>query len=150
MLRPPTGRRLRHFQSAPYHGCADPFARVLGYVDFRKLLVEGELAAYTCLAGTMIQEVYGTHPDIRDACAATIFDHAATLGADLEAAMKARGIDVDWTPASLARHMQAALQGAFVLAKAAGDRTPAIESIEHLRRYLELLFKSATPPRERP
>jgi TetR/AcrR family transcriptional regulator, transcriptional repressor for nem operon len=33
------------------------------------------------------------------------------------------------------------LQGAIILAKAKGGAAVAIESIEHLRRYIELLFK---------
>ena len=56
------------FASAPYHQRADPLERLLAYVDFRKALLTGELADFTCLAGTMVQEVYGTHPAIREAC----------------------------------------------------------------------------------
>jgi TetR/AcrR family transcriptional repressor of nem operon len=37
--------------------------------------------------------------------------------------------------------MQAVLQGAFILAKAKGDAAFAGESIDHLRRYVGLLFK---------
>jgi TetR/AcrR family transcriptional repressor of nem operon len=35
------------------------------------------------------------------------------------------------------------LQGAFVLAKAGDDATVAFDSIEHLRRYISLLFGRA-------
>jgi TetR/AcrR family transcriptional repressor of nem operon len=38
-------------------------------------------------------------------------------------------------------HAQAVLQGAIILAKARGSADVAIASIEHLRRYVELLFK---------
>ncbi|MNW19625.1 hypothetical protein D3C71_2196970 [compost metagenome] len=54
--------------------------------------------------------------------------------------MAARGIEADWTPASLARHTQAVLQGAFILAKATGGREDALDSVDHLKRYLTLLF----------
>jgi TetR/AcrR family transcriptional repressor of nem operon len=128
------------FAGAPYHHHDDPLDRLLGYLDFRKDIIDGGLAEFTCLAGTMTQEVYGSHPAIRDACAASIFGHAATLEPDIEAAMKARGIKADWTPASLAAHTQAVLQGAFVLAKATGDRAIARDSVDHLRRYIEMLF----------
>lgn len=131
------------FRSAPYHAHEDPLDRVLGYIDFRKSIIDGDLAQFTCLVGTMTQEVYSTYPEIRDACAASILGHAATLEPDIEAAMKARGIDAGWTPASLARHTQAVLQGAFILAKATDDRNVARESVDHLRRYLDLLFQSA-------
>lgn len=129
------------FASAPYHGHADPLARVLAYVDFRKSIIEGDLAEFTCLVGTMVQETYGSNPMIRDACAASIFGHAATLEPDIEAAMKDRGLKADWTAASLAKHTQAVLQGAFILAKATGNRAVARESVDHLKRYIELLFQ---------
>src|SRR5580700_952867 len=45
------------FAAAPYHRPADPVDRLLAYVDFRKALVMGELPEYTCLVGTMVQEV---------------------------------------------------------------------------------------------
>jgi TetR/AcrR family transcriptional regulator, transcriptional repressor for nem operon len=128
------------FRGAPYHDHADPLDRVLAYIDFRKSIMEGDLAAWTCLAGTMSQEVFASAPAIRDACAASIFGHAETLVADIQAAMDARGLHGEWTAASLARHTQAVLQGGFILAKAAGDAAPAIESANHLRRYVELLF----------
>jgi TetR/AcrR family transcriptional repressor of nem operon len=135
------------FEAAPYHDHDDPLDRVLAYVEFRKSIIEGELAEWTCLVGTMTQEAYESHPAIRDACAASIFGHAATLEPDIAAAMEARGIDADWTPASLAAHTQAVLQGAFILAKATGDRAVAIECVDHLKRYLTLLFSE--PPIDR-
>ena len=129
------------FAGAPYHDHADPLERLLGYIEFRKTIIDGDLAAFTCLVGTMTQEVYASHPAIRDACAASIFGHAATIEPDIRAAMTARGIEADWTPASLAAHTQAVLQGAFILAKATGDGQVARDSIDHLARYLELLFQ---------
>lgn len=129
------------FRRAPYHALRDPLERLLGYIDFRRAIIDGDLAAFTCLAGTMAQEIYDTSPEIRDACAASILGHAATLEADIAAAMTARGIQADWTAASLARHTQAVLQGAFILAKATGDADVARESVDHLRRYVEQLFR---------
>tara|TARA_R110002073_G_scaffold19130_4_gene70173 strand:+ start:82 stop:1560 length:1479 start_codon:yes stop_codon:yes gene_type:complete len=128
------------FQTAPYHNHDDPLDRVLAYVDFRKSIIEGNIAEFTCLVGTMVQETYGSSQGIREACAESIFGHAATLEPDIAAAMQQRGIVADWTPAGLARHTQAVLQGAFILAKATGDREVARESVDHLKRYIELLF----------
>jgi TetR/AcrR family transcriptional repressor of nem operon len=130
------------FQAAPYHQHADPLERVLGYLDFRKAILKGEIAEYTCLVGTMVQEIYGTNPDIRAACEASISGHAAVLAADIAEAMRRYRIRDPWTAKSLALHTQAVLQGAFVMAKATGDAAIAAESIDHLRRYFELLFQS--------
>jgi TetR/AcrR family transcriptional repressor of nem operon len=38
-------------------------------------------------------------------------------------------------------HTQAVLQGAFILAKAEGQADVAADSVAHLRRYVEMLFK---------
>lgn len=128
------------FREAPYHAPADPLDRLVAYVDFRKALLKGELPYFTCLVGTMLQEVYATWPAIREACKASICAHAETLEADIEAAMQKYGAPGDWTPQSLALHTQAVIQGSFILAKAHGGAEVAAESLDHLRRYLELLF----------
>lgn len=128
------------FAQAPYHHHADPLDRVLGYVAFRKALLQGGVPEFTCLVGTMVQETYETSPAIRDACDRSISGHAATLEADIEAAMQDRNMSPEWTAKSLALHTQAVLQGAFILAKAKGGAEIAADSIDHLIRYLELLF----------
>jgi TetR/AcrR family transcriptional repressor of nem operon len=114
---------------------------VLGYIDFRASLLSGPVQAFTCLVGTMVQEVYGTHPAIRTACEASISGHAATLEGDIEAAMARYGV-TGVSAQSLALHTQAVLQGAFILAKAQGSRDAAIDSIAHLKRYFVLLFNN--------
>lgn len=128
------------FANAPYHAHADPLARVLGYVDFRRMILVGEVSEFTCLVGTMVQEAYGTSPAIREACDASISSHAEKLEADIAAAMAERGLTVAWSARSLALHTQAVLQGAFILAKAKGGPAVAVESVDHLRRYITMLF----------
>jgi TetR/AcrR family transcriptional regulator, transcriptional repressor for nem operon len=130
------------FREAPYHTPPDPLDRLLAYVDFRKALLRGEVPHFTCLVGTMVQEVYETWPAIRDACAASIGGHAATLEPDVAAAMEKYGVRGTWTARSLALHTQAVIQGSFILAKAQGGAAAAAESLDHLRRYLRLLFKT--------
>src|SRR5580692_10121753 len=129
------------FAAAPYHRFDDPLDRLLGYLDFRKTMLRGDVAEFTCLAGTMVQEAYGTHPDIRDACDASIGDQAAKVESDIADAMKRYHIRAPWTAESLALHTQAVLQGAFILAKAKGNAAAVEASIDHLRRYVELLFR---------
>ncbi|MBX3540959.1 MAG: TetR/AcrR family transcriptional regulator [Chelatococcus sp.] len=129
------------FAAAPYHNHADPLDRVLGYVAFRKELLQGDVPEFTCLVGTMVQEAYESTPAIRDACERSISGHAATLEADIQSAIDDRRLSPDWSAQSLALHTQAVLQGAFILAKAKGGAAAAADSIDHLRRYLELLFR---------
>ena|ERR1700722_15556063 len=131
------------FETAPFHRHDDPLDRILGYLEFRRAILKGEIAEFTCLVGTMVQEIYGTNPDIREACAASISGHAATIEADIAEAMKRYRVRASWTAESLALHTQAVLQGAFILAKAKGGAAVAAASIDHLHRYIELLFKPA-------
>jgi TetR/AcrR family transcriptional repressor of nem operon len=137
------------FETARYHQHSDPLDRILGYLDLRKALLKGEIAEFTCLVGTMVQEIYGTNPDIREACEASISGHAAKLETDIAEAMKRSRIGASWSAESLALHTQAVLQGAFILAKATGGAAIAAASIDHLRRYIELLFQPPMPKRRK-
>ena len=130
------------FEAAPYHKHADPLDRVLGYLDFRKALLKGDIPEFTCLVGTMVQETYDTHPEIRAACEASISAHIASIAADIAEAMDHHRVRASWSAENLALHMQAVLQGAFVIAKAKGNVAVAAASVDHLRRYIELLFKT--------
>ena len=130
----------RIFSAAPYQNLTDPLDRLLGYVDFRSAILQGDLPDYTCLLGTMVQEVYETHPAIRAACERQITAHAATLAKDIDEAKSRYAPQAPWTPESLAFHMQAVIQGAFVLAKAQQGPEIVADCLRHLRRYLETQF----------
>ena len=129
------------YANAPYHKYADPLDRIIGYLEFRKSLLRDGGSDFTCLISTMIQETYETAPAICDACARSIRSHAMTLEADIKKAMRVYNISAEWTAKSLALHTQAVLQGAFTLAKVKRERAIAVESVDHLVRYLRLLFK---------
>ena len=133
------------FAAAPYHLPPDPLDRILAYVAFRRSIITDDIAEFTCLVGTMAEEVHATWPAIRDACAASIFGHAATLEADIAAALELRGVAGPCAE-SLARHTQAVIQGAFVLAKAGNDPALARETLDHLAHYIRLIFR--TPEEE--
>jgi TetR/AcrR family transcriptional regulator, transcriptional repressor for nem operon len=133
------------FAQAPYHSHRDPLERVLAYIAFRRDILQGELPEFTCLVGTMAQEVHQSSRAIAAACDASISGHAATLEPDIAEAMAQRGFDpagtdTGWSAGSLALHTQAVLQGAFILAKAKGGPAIAVESADHLARYVRLLF----------
>ena len=128
------------FSHAAYRGHSDPLQRLLGYVDFRKSILRGEVSQFTCLLGTMVQEAYETNPAIRAACDQYISAHAATVEADIAEVMRIRGMTPGWSAASLALYIQSVLQGAFILAKAKHGPAVAADCLDHLRRYLEMLF----------
>lgn len=130
------------FAAAPFHHLSDPVARVLGYIDLRIALLAGPPEAFSCVAGTLVQEAFRSSDLIRAACRDSIMGNARALEPDLAAALAqsgAKGV----TAAGLARHVQAVIQGAFVLAKAEGSEGAAQlarEEVGHLRRYFELLL----------
>jgi TetR/AcrR family transcriptional repressor of nem operon len=139
-----TGMTGNLFESAPFRRAADPRERVLAYLDFRAALVEGDLPDFTCLLGTMVQETYSTHPDIRDACNRAILFHARTVEADLIEAKRLYAPKAKWEPLDVALFAQAAIQGAFILAKAQHDAGAARRAIAHLRQYVASLLPTST------
>jgi TetR/AcrR family transcriptional repressor of nem operon len=142
-------QRAAHlFAHAPYLSHPDPLDRLLGYVRFRKGLLAGDIWEWSCYAGTTIQETHETYPAIRDACAQSISHHVAMLRGMIELALLERPV-AGLRAESLAIHIQAVLQGAFIMAKAGQDVAAARDSVDHLYRYVELLFDRSTTDRKR-
>ena len=134
------------FAAATYRKLDDPRDRLLGYLNFRGELLRGELPDYTCLLGTLIQETYDTHPHIRAACDRGLSSHVAMLTRDLQAARDLYAPGATWSAESVAEFIQAALQGGFIFAKAKQSPDAVRDVLEHLRRYLGVLFGE---PREK-
>jgi TetR/AcrR family transcriptional repressor of nem operon len=139
-----TGVTGNLFEGAPFCRVADPRERVLAYIDFRASLIQGDLPDFTCLLGTMVQETYSTHPDIRDACNRAILFHARTVAADLIEAKRLYAPKAKWEPLDVALFAQAAIQGAFILAKAQHDAAAARRAIAHLHQYVASLLLAPT------
>jgi TetR/AcrR family transcriptional regulator, transcriptional repressor for nem operon len=132
------------FAEAPYQRIADPLERLLAYLDYRASLMQGDLPDFTCLLGTMVQETYDTSPAIRAACDRYIRWHASAVAKDIAESKRRYAPRARWSAESLALHIQAAMQGAFILAKARHDPQAATDSMRHLRRYVEMLFDHPT------
>ena len=128
------------FAAAPYHKPTDPLDRLIGYLKFRGSILTGELPDYTCLLGTLVQETYSTHPDIRAACDRGLSRHIAALARDLEAAKKLYAPKARWSAESVGYFIQSVLQGSFVFAKARQNPEVVRENLDHLQRYLQYLF----------
>jgi TetR/AcrR family transcriptional regulator, transcriptional repressor for nem operon len=92
------------FENSSYHKLADPLDRVLAYLDFRIDLLQGELPEFTCLVGTMVQEIYDSNSQIRNACRDLIFSYVETLEKDISEAKKIYAANDKWFPKSLALH----------------------------------------------
>lgn len=131
-------RAARLFAQAPYLSKRASLDRLLGYVGFRKELLAGDIWEWSCYAGTTIQETHETYPAIRDACAQSITHHVAMLRAMIDDVLREHPAKV--RAESLAIHIQAVIQGAFIMAKARQDVDAARDSLDHLYRYIEMLF----------
>jgi TetR/AcrR family transcriptional regulator, transcriptional repressor for nem operon len=140
-----TARAEEHIFTVPeWTRLPDPLDRLLAHIDFRMAMIDGPVADFTCFVGTMVQEAYLTNQPIREACQASIGAYAERLAEDIQAAVEQHGARVD--ALSLAYHVQAVLQGAFILAKAQNDPARARDSVAHLKRYVSMLFGKADQP----
>jgi TetR/AcrR family transcriptional repressor of nem operon len=128
------------FATAPYMAAPDPRDRLFGYLDFRRDLLDHTVPQFTCLMGTLVQETYATHPEVRAACDRGMSTHVANLTRDIEAARLKYAPDAGWTAESVGYFIQAVLQGSFIFAKAKQDADIARGNLAHLRRYLEGLL----------
>ncbi len=131
---------VRIFTAADWVRISDPIERLIAHIDFRLSMMQGAAAEFACFVGTMVQEAYATSEPIRTACDASISAYCARLAEDIAAAIDAHPPRLPVEPLALAHHIQAVLQGAFILAKTKGDPAAARQSVEHLQTYLALLF----------
>lgn len=121
---------------------ADPLDRLMGHIEFRLSMLNGPAEDFTCFVGTMVQEAYNSSDPIRAACDASITAYAQRLAEDIQTAIDQHGIGYGVTALGLAYHIQAVLQGAFILAKSKGNPEIARDSVAHLKRYVLMLFKA--------
>jgi TetR/AcrR family transcriptional repressor of nem operon len=128
------------FSTAPYNHLSDPRDRVFGYVDMRTALIAGDIVQFSCLMGTTVQEAYGTHPDLRDACDRGMTLHIKMVERDIAAAKALYAPDALWSPEGAAYFIQATLQGAFIYAKVKQSPEIAAGCLAHVRSYLEMLL----------
>lgn len=132
--------QARIFTEAPWIRFDDPLDRVLAHIDFRLAMLDGPAEGFTCFVGTMVQEAFATNDNIRAACDASITAYAERLAEDIQSAIDRHDIGHGVTAIGLSYHIQAVLQGGFILAKSKGDPAIARASVIHLKRYVQMLF----------
>jgi TetR/AcrR family transcriptional regulator, transcriptional repressor for nem operon len=130
----------RIFTAPDWVRITDPLDRLMGHIEFRLSMLDGPAEDFTCFVGTMVQEAYNSSDPIRAACDASITAYAKRLAEDIAPVIAQYGKNDGVTALSLAFHIQAVLQGAFILAKAQGSPEIARDSVAHLKRYVLMLF----------
>lgn len=129
------------FTLPPWVRIEDPLERLLAHIDFRLFMLEGPPEGFTCFVGTMVQESFASSEALRKASDASISAYCERLAEDIEAAIARYGIRGGVSAISLAYHVQAVLQGAFIIAKAKNSAKEARDSVLHLKRYIKMLFE---------
>ena len=109
-------------------------------IEMRVEILDRPIAEFSCLLGTLVQEVYASHPALLAASDGAMSAHIDELVEDIAAARALYAPDAEWSPESLGYFIQAALQGSFIYAKAKSGPDVARSDLAHLKRYLETLF----------
>src|SRR5688572_7542472 len=65
------------FDGAAFRSVADPLERVYGRLEFIACFMRDPRAPKSCLIGNLVQEIAGTHDDIRQVCESAIEAGAA-------------------------------------------------------------------------
>lgn len=84
--------------------------------------------------------VHRTNAELTALTARDLADHNARMTALVRDAQETAGLEGAFAAEEVALFMQAATQGAFIVAKAGGGPAAARATLAQLRRYLELLF----------
>lgn len=135
------------FATAPYQEVADPVERLIAHIAFRREMLNGPIEGFSCLVGTMAQELFATNNDLMPHLSDEFEAHIARLTDEIRAAQEGAGLEDAFSARGLALHMQAVVQGAFIVAKAADGAKDARQALDHLENYIRLLF--GWPARER-
>lgn len=117
----------------------DPLDRVYAYVDLRMEVAHWP-GGLRCMLGTFVQELFETHPTLRDTCHDCLVEHTAMIERDLALAKARYAPEADWEPLSVARHLMSVLQGGMVMAKAAHEPELLVDSLRHFKAYLKFMF----------
>jgi TetR/AcrR family transcriptional regulator, transcriptional repressor for nem operon len=119
--------------------CPDPLDRVFANLDCVTQYSKGDYKG--CLIAAFSQEMSGSHPEIQAMCADSLKGWAKMIRIDLELAQKKYAPKARLDIQSLADHCVAVVEGAQVVAKATHNPPVIEKNVEHLKRYLEMLFK---------
>ena len=103
-------------------------------------MLNGPAEDFSCFVGTIVQEAFVTSAPLRTAADASLSAYAERLAQDIQLAIDNHPIDPGVSSLSLAYHVQAVLQGSFILAKAKHDPALARDTVAHLKRYVTMLF----------
>jgi TetR/AcrR family transcriptional repressor of nem operon len=130
----------RLFDGADFRSVADPLDRMFGRLDFIADIARNPKIPKSCLVGNLVQEIAGTHDDIRCVCESVFNSSVADFERDVAAAKLKHAPNADFEPAGVARLYLTLIQGSMILVKASTNTAIFEDNVDHLRRYIESLF----------
>lgn len=133
--------RAELMRAAPFQSDPDPLQRVLGFIDFLSNSIRNERVLRGCLIGTLTQELALCDERLRETCGEGLKRMVRAVLEDLAAAKKSHPTGRRWSPETLANHIVSVLQGSLLISKATGSPDVVVQSLGHVRKYIELLFE---------
>jgi AcrR family transcriptional regulator len=123
----------------------DPIERVFALLGFYRLGLEAAGCTMGCPIGNLALEVGDTHPEMRGLLRKNFDAWAARVEGWLEAA--GDRLPRDCRRADLARFVLTTMEGAVMLARAAGTLAPFDAAVRSLRAHFDLLVATASGSR---
>lgn len=120
-------------------GIEDPLDRVLASIDFA-IEKSRDPKHQGCLVGTFAQEISTTHPELRQACAASFEGFVQALSRDIALARARHAPKADFDPEQLGEYFLALAQGSLLLMKARKDRKVLERNFLFLKSQVLKLF----------
>lgn len=134
-------------ESAPFAQERDPLKKLLGYLDFFLSAVSRPDQIKSCLAGTVVQEIWDTHPRLKNAANACFTESGDRFSKLLKDAAKHSGKTVDTK--ALSDLYLATFQGSLILYKGSGDIGVFKRNFDLFKSFIRHLFTKAQSKRKR-
>ncbi len=133
-----TETQTAHFTAACGE-VADPFDRVLCLIDCAiESIRNPEMKG--CLVGTFAQEIWETHPELRQVCQCSFEGFASSVSRDLVEAKSLHAPDGDFDAAGLGSTFLAVIQGSMLIFKTDQNRESIERNLLHYKNYLQMLY----------
>ena len=139
---------VRMEDNAPFTKESDPLKKLLAYIDFFLSAVSHPDQIQSCLAGTIVQEIWDTHPQLKDAANACFTESGDRFAQLLKDAAKHSGKAVD--AKALSDLYLATFQGSLILYKGSGDIKVFQRNFGLFKSFIQHLFAEAPSRRKRP
>lgn len=116
----------------------DPIEKLEAHLDFFVNVFSNPDTVKSCLVGTTVQEVWQTHPDLRNEAKRCFEQASGRLETALQDAAEYAGADLETK--RLADLYMATIQGSLILFKASHDESVIPMNLSRVKQYILGLF----------